>query len=215
MPGPGNANVRSLDALRDLRIGLISFRERTVSALGELRSKIDRTLAWIEQDRPMYWREQERRAYDAVATTRVAYETCRMRTVGGRHPECIEEKVAHQRAKARLEFCKQKMEVVKRWMVEAGRHADEYRGRVGPLLRSTEEEIPNVIAMLARMIEAIEAYADIHVSSSSGDISLGAGDDPGTKAEAEPATDPVRPMTLTDAKSNADTPQNNDEVPNS
>ena len=60
----GQANVQSLDALRDLRLSLITFGERVENALGELRSKIDRTMAWLQQDRPMYWREQERRAYD-------------------------------------------------------------------------------------------------------------------------------------------------------
>src|SRR5579871_1129836 len=105
MPGPGSANVQSIDAVRDVRLALMSFHERTNSALDELRTKIDRTMAWLEQDRPLYWRDQERRAYDRVATTRIAYETCKMKTVGGRHPECIEEKVAHQRAKERLELC--------------------------------------------------------------------------------------------------------------
>lgn len=173
MPGPGNANVKSLDALKDVRLSLIAFRERVDSAFGDLRAKIDRTLQWLQQDRPLYWREQERKAYDNVSTTRIAYETCRLKTVGGRHPECIEEKVAHQRAKVRLEYCKQKIEVVRKWTVEAGRQADEYRGRVGPLQRRLDEELPNVIAMVTRMIDALEAYAEIHADKSAQSVSLG------------------------------------------
>lgn len=163
----GQANVQSLDALRDLRLSLITFGERVENALGELRSKIDRTIAWLQQDRPMYWREQERRAYDHVASARIAYETCRLRTVGGRHAECIEEKVAFQRAKQRLEFCQNKMEVVRRWTIEAGRQVDEYRGRSGPLQRLLEDELPNTLAKLSRMIEAIEVYASIQSLDSS------------------------------------------------
>lgn len=179
MSGPGYANVQSLDDLRDVRLALISFGERTESALGDLRSKIDRTLAWLQQDRPLYWQEQTRRAYDGVASTRVAYETCRMRTVGGRHSECIEEKIAHQRAKARLEFCQQKIETVRRWNAEAGRQVDEYRGRSGPLHRSLDEDIPNLVAMLSRMIDALEAYAEIQtVDSQAQAVSLGSTDEP-------------------------------------
>jgi hypothetical protein len=173
MPGPGNANVHSLDALRDVRLALMSFGERTGTALSELRSKIDRTLAWLEQDRPLYWREQEREAYDGVSSTRIAYETCRMRTVGGRHSECIEEKIAHQRAKIRLQFCQHKCEVVRRWTAEAGQQSDEYRGRSGPLHRCLEEEVPNLIAALGRMIESLEAYADIRSESKETAVSLG------------------------------------------
>jgi hypothetical protein len=161
MSGPTNANVRSLDALRDVRLALIAFQERAEAALGDLRTKIDRTLAWLEQDRPLYWREQERNAYDRVATGRVAYDTCRLRTVAGRHPECIEEKVALQRAKVRLEYCQHQQEVVRRWNVEAARQADDYRGRTSPLRHRLDEDVPNVLAMLARMIDAIEAYAAV------------------------------------------------------
>jgi hypothetical protein len=156
-----NANVRSLDALRDVRLALIKFQESASSALGSLRSKIDRTKAWLEQDRPLYWAEQERRAYDGVASARVGYETCKLRTVAGRHPECIEEKIALQRAKARLEYCQQKVVAVRRWVIEVGRQSDDYRGRVGPLQRLIEEDIPNVLARVSRMIDALEAYAEV------------------------------------------------------
>jgi len=160
---PGNANVQSLDALRDVRLALILFQERAVSAMGSLRTKIDRTRAWIEQDRPLYWRDQERRAYDGVASARVAYETCRLKTVGGRHSECIEEKVALQRAKGRLEYCQQKVDIVRRAAIEVGQQSDDFRGRSGPLQRMLDEDIPNMLAMLSRMIDAIEAYATVGV----------------------------------------------------
>ncbi len=178
MAGPGNANVHSLDALKDVRLALLACGERTSSALGELRSKIDRTLAWLQQDRPMYWQEQERRAYDGVASARIAFETCRMRTVGGRHSECIEEKISFQRAKVRLEFCKHKIDIVRKWTIEAGRQADEYRGRSSPLQRRIDDELPNVVAMVSRMIDALEAYADIHTADAEvPPVSLGSTDD--------------------------------------
>ena len=178
MPGPGNANVHSVDAVRDVRLALISFQERANSALDELRTKIDRTLAWLEQDRPMYWRDQERRAYDRVAGARIAYETCKMKTVGGRHPECIEEKVAFQRARERLEFCKVKIEVVRRWSNEAARQVDEFRGRCSPLKTCLDQDVPNVVAMLARMLDALDAYADIqNPSSGEASVSLGSIDE--------------------------------------
>lgn len=187
MPGPGSANVQSLDALRDVRLALMAYGERTEAALAELRTKIDRTLAWLEQDRPMYWREQERKAYDGVASTRVAYETCRMRTVGGRHSECIEEKIAHQRAKMRLEFCQRKMEVVRRWAAEARQQADEYRGRSGPLHRCLEDEVPNLVATLGRMIESLEAYADIRSDHGDQVISLGSAETTESTGEGAPS----------------------------
>jgi hypothetical protein len=195
MPGPGNANVQSVDAVRDVRLSLISFQERTSSALDELRTKIDRTMAWLEQDRPMYWRDQERKAYDRVAGARIAYETCKMKTVGGRHPECIEEKVALQRAKERLEYCKVKIDVVRRWCIEAARQVDEYRGRCSPLKTCLEQDVPNVVAMLARMLDALDAYAGMRSPQSvDASVSLGSLDD-----ESQ-ATEPVTPTEPTPAE---------------
>ncbi|MEK6260762.1 MAG: hypothetical protein AABP62_19355 [Planctomycetota bacterium] len=208
MPAPGHANVQSLDALRDVRLALILFQERATSALGGLRTKIDRTRAWLEQDRPLYWRDQERKAYDGVASARVAYDTCRLRTVGGRHPECIEEKVALQRAKARLEFCQQKVDVVRRVNVDVSQQADDYRGRTGLLLRLLDEDVPNVLAMLSRMIDAIEAYAAIGVlPDDSAAVQLSAG-------ASEPTPDAVVPADDQDGKSELSnaTPQSGDGV---
>ena len=47
--------------------------------------------------------------------------------------------------------------------MEVGQQADDYRGRSGPLQRLLDEDIPNVMAMLSRMIDAIEAYAAVGV----------------------------------------------------
>ena len=66
MSGPLSANVHSVDAIKDVRIALIQFQERATNAMGDLRQKIDRTVNWLELDRPNYWKEQERRAYDLV-----------------------------------------------------------------------------------------------------------------------------------------------------
>lgn len=165
MSGQG-AKVHSVDALKDVRSALIKFQERATTAMGDLRQKIDRTVSWLELDRPGYWRDQEHRAYDLVASTRVAYETCRLRTVGGRHADCIEEKKALERAKVRMEYVRQKQLAVRKWMVQAGKEANEYRSRTSTFQRTLENELPLMIGQLGRMIDAIEAYSESNASAS-------------------------------------------------
>jgi hypothetical protein len=154
------ANVHSLDALRDVRAALVRFQERAITAMGDLRQKIDRTVDWLELDRPGYWREQERKAYDQVAATRIAYETCRLRTVGGRRSDCIEEKKAFERAKVRLQYVHQKQEAVVKWVVHAGRDANEYRARTSNFQRALDNDVALMIAQIGRMIDALEAYTE-------------------------------------------------------
>ena len=160
MSGPLSANVHSVDAIKDDRIALIQFQERATNAMGDLRQKIDRTVNWLELDRPNYWKEQERRAYDLVASTRVALETCRLRTVAGRRSDCIEEKKAFEKAKLRMEYVREKQQAVRKWMVQSGREANEYRARTSTFQRTLENDVPLMIAQLGRMIEAIESYSE-------------------------------------------------------
>jgi hypothetical protein len=160
MTGSQGANVHSLDALKDIRAALIKFQERAITAMGEMRQRVDRTVDWLELDRPNYWRDQEHRAYDQLATARVAYETCRLQTVGGRRSDCIEEKKAFERAKVRMEYVRNKQQAVRKWMVQAGREANEYRARTSTFQRSLENDVPMMIAQLGRMIEAIESYSE-------------------------------------------------------
>lgn len=183
MTDPGSANVHSVDAIKDVRSALIKFHERATSAMGDLRQKIDRTVSWLELDRPNYWREQERRAYDLVASTRVALETCRLRTVGGRRSDCIEEKKAFEKAKLRMEYVREKQQAVRKWMVQAGQETNEYRSRTSTFLRSLEHEVPMMIAQLGRMIDAIEAYSE------SQPISMAAAPSATASSTSEPTSD--------------------------
>lgn len=160
MSGSQSANVHSVDAIKDVRAALIKFQERATTAMGDMRQKIDRTVAWLELDRPNYWREQERRAYDLLATTRVALDTCRLRTVAGRRSDCIEEKKAFERAKMRMEYVREKQLAVRKWMVQSGREANEYRARTSTFQRALENDVPLMIAQLGRMIDAIEGYSE-------------------------------------------------------
>ena len=165
MSAQQSANVHSVDAIKDVRAALIRFQERATTAMGDLRQKIDRTVAWLELDRPNYWREQERQAFDLLASTRVAFDTCRLRTVAGRRPDCIEEKNALERAKRRMEYVREKQQVVTKWMVQSGKEASEFRSRTSSFLRSLETDVPLMIAQLGRMIDAIEGYSESTVTS--------------------------------------------------
>ncbi len=156
-----SARVTSIDALVAFRAAVVAFLERGPAALGSLRQETHRTMMWLEQEQPRYWQEELRRGYDRVASARTALDTCRMRTVAGHRSACIEEQVALRKAKARVEYCQQQVEVTRRWAIRAREEADEFLGKMAPLDRSFQQEVPNMVAILERMILAIEAYQDV------------------------------------------------------
>jgi hypothetical protein len=155
------AHVTSIPAVRDFKVATLKFQDEANSALELLQVEIQRAIAWIEQDRPAYWTGEVRRAFDKVAATRVALNTCQMRTVAGRRPSCIEEKQAYDRARQRLAHCQEQVERVKRWGVKIHHECDEFRGRLASLRRTLDNGIPRTTALLERTLTALEGYAEM------------------------------------------------------
>ena len=155
------ANVKSLDAMRRFRAHLQEFQETGVDALSAMQQQIVGFLDWLEHDRPNFWKQYMLRSFDVIAEARAALQKCEMRTVAGHKPTCYEEKLALKAAKQRLEMAQQKVEAVKHWSVNVHHEIDEHGGRRGSLMRYLEEDVEKSMATLARMIAAIEAYAEI------------------------------------------------------
>jgi hypothetical protein len=172
------ANVRSMEALVHFRAAVAAFQDRAVAAVGSLRQETLRTLLWLEQELPRYWAEEVRRGFDRVAQARSAYESCRMKTVAGHRSACLEELQALRKAQRRLEYCQEQVEVVRRWSQRARDQADEFFGKIAPLERSLDQDLPRFLADLEQMIGALEAYLAI---------------DSGTSAEAAPAPERAAP----------------------
>ena len=161
-PMSGNVKVTSIEAVKEFAPALALMQEELKGVLSAIQIEMQRALGWVEQDRPRYWQTQLKRAFDKVAETRTSLTTCQMRTVAGRHPSCIEEKVAHAAAKRRLEFCQDQIEVVKRWGVKLQHESDEMRGRLAGCQRLAESDLTKSMALLANVIETLERYAGIY-----------------------------------------------------
>lgn len=156
-----SARVTSIDAIVAFRAAVVAFLDRGPAALGSLRQETHRTLLWLEQEQPRYWQEQLRRGYDKVASARSNLDACRMKTVAGHRSACIEEQVALRKAKERIDYCQQQADVTRKWAIRAREEADEFLGKIAPLDRSFQQEVPGMIAVLEQMILALEAYQDI------------------------------------------------------
>jgi hypothetical protein len=155
----GEAQVRSIPAIREMREGVKAFRDEATAALDLMLMELQRAVEWIEHDRPAHWAMETRKAFERVAATRVALNTCLMRTVAGRRPSCIEEKQAHEAARRRLQHCQEQVERVRRWGVRIRHEVDEFRSRLSVLRRRLDGELPKTSAWLDRMAESLEAYA--------------------------------------------------------
>jgi hypothetical protein len=168
-----SAQVRSIEVIANFQATLAKFGEDASAALFAMQQELARVVDWLEQDRPRFWKRQIHRCYDEIAEARSALETCRMKKVAGRTPTCIDEQVALQKAKKKLEYCEQKVQLVRRWADKVRHESGEFTGKTGNLQHFIEGEVPRMKALLERTVDILEAYAE--VSHEPRDTSAGTG----------------------------------------
>jgi hypothetical protein len=152
------ANVRSLDAIRQFRPAVIRFEDDVMAALTGLRTELNRTMQWLDHDCPAHWQNQIRLGFDHVNEARTQLSRKQMMTIGGRHPDCIEEKKALVRSKQQLETAQEKLKLCRQWSIKAHRAADEYQSRLGRAEQAILQGIPRMMAILERVVIALEQY---------------------------------------------------------
>ncbi|MBN2580973.1 MAG: hypothetical protein JXB10_18470 [Pirellulales bacterium] len=195
------ARVKSIDALQAMSAALTCFRDDAAGALDDLEMEIRRALQWIGEDCRQYWKQEIRRGEDRVIESQRQLEHAEMfRRAEGQHSPCVEEQKALARAKQRLETARRKAEAVKHWIVAIDRAVNEYRAIRSHLVNWLDADFPRAVAVLNRMITALETYIRLEAPTDEHDLiarALAASpvqtDDP-EKAK-EPQTPPPESLT--------------------
>jgi hypothetical protein len=157
MPGP--AQVRSSEAIEVFSLALARFAERVGNALDVIDADLRRADDWIDHDRPSYWRKTIHEAEDAVHQAKLDVERCLlMTTVDGQRPACREQRAALQQAKVRLDYCREKLDLVKKWQRNFRHDSMEYKGRVGQLRWVVEHDVPAARGVLTKIVHHVEQY---------------------------------------------------------
>src|SRR5206468_8161861 len=60
-PMSSQADVRSIDELKNFRVALALYGEDTLGTLGAVEAEVRRTLRWLQEERPVYWQDQIKR----------------------------------------------------------------------------------------------------------------------------------------------------------
>jgi hypothetical protein len=155
------ANVQSIEAIDAVRNALAMFVAQVADALTELEAEMRRTKEWLEHDRPRFWRNQVRIAIDQEHEAQQALHRCLMFPIADERPSCYEERQALKGAKARLAYCQEKEEKIRRWQRAVQHELFEYDGRISQLVRLVEVEVPQSIGVLHRIVRHLEDYRSI------------------------------------------------------
>ncbi len=162
MSGP--AKVHSTDAIEAVRLALILFVDRVTDALAELSSEMRKVQEWLEHDRPKYWKNQTRMAMDQAHQAQQALHRCLMFPIADERPSCYEERAELKKAKARLEYCREKGERVRHWQQALRHELFEYEGRMSQLMKLIEIDVPQAIGVLNRIVRNLEEYRAVRAA---------------------------------------------------
>lgn len=152
------AEVHSIDALREFRTALALYGDDVLAALGAAEAEVRRTVRWLSQERPMYWQEQIKRRRERVASARADLFRLNLQKTPEHHPSLAEPKERLRHAEAALQDAEKRLMHVRKWQPALNQAVMEYHGSVQRLKDLAASDVPRAVALLARIVEALEAY---------------------------------------------------------
>jgi hypothetical protein len=210
------ADVRSIDALKEFRAVLALYAEEAQGALGAVKMEAKRTVNWLHHDRKLHWTEQIKRRREQVASARAEVARRRLAKTPEHTPAFSEQKELLRKAEAGLREAETKVALIKKWEPALQQAVLElYAGvrRIGDLAGT---DVPRASMLLERLIDALEAYAreappsGVAIVQGSGFASIAAGIMTEAEAETEdlPAETPAdEPATEADVLDFLDQPR--------
>lgn len=155
--------AHSIEALKDFRTALALYGEDTLSALGAADAEVRRTMLWLQQDRPYYWQEQIKRRRERVASAKADLFRLRLQKSPEHHPSMAEPKERLRIAEASLQDAEKRLIMVRKWQQAFHQVVLEYHGSVQRLKDLAASDIPGAVALLGRIVDALEAYLRVEV----------------------------------------------------
>ncbi len=156
------ADVKSIDTLAFLKAALASYAHESGQALGEVELEGRRGVEYVTMERAAHWKNEVRKAGDAVNKAIKDLEHCRaFKKVGDNQPSCVEEKKNLDKARKRLEYAEQKEAAVRRWKPVVEQQFRETCVRLVHFRDVIDVKCPKAMAVLERMLKALDAYRSI------------------------------------------------------
>jgi hypothetical protein len=152
------ARVHSIEAIKDFREAFLQFGEDVQHALGAVDMEIRRAVEWLQHDRLMYWQREIRRSNQEIAQARADLHRKNLSRTEGYVPDVSEQKEALRVAQNRMREAELKVERVRKWIPNFQHAVAEYHGQARPLGDMMSGELARSLALLDRMLTALDAY---------------------------------------------------------
>jgi hypothetical protein len=152
------ANVSSVEAVERFKASLCLFVDAARDSLAAVEQESRRTIDFLTHEQLYYWQQQVKVAHEAIAAARSELARRRLRSTPENPVDDEEQKQQLRRATARLAYCEEKIEVVKKWRVQLARAFEEYMSFAAKLAGLVEGSPPQSVAAIDAVLAALDAY---------------------------------------------------------
>lgn len=159
MTGP--AAVNSIDLLQDLHAALCVYRAEAMEALASIALEIQRADSWLDEKRRA-WQREARDAEELVVRYKAELANRSFPDHSGRIPDCSLQEDNLRRAKARLEYALEQIDIVQRWYTKMPKLVEEASSApTRHLTNFLEGELTRALALLKERIRSLDAYVNV------------------------------------------------------
>jgi hypothetical protein len=152
------ANVRSVDAIKDFKVALVTFSEEARTALSGVDMEIRHVRNWLERDQLAYWKAQIKRCNEMVQQARTDLHRRQISQSNSEAKSDAEQKEALRLAQRKLREAEEMVERIKRWVPILDHAIAEYHSQSQPLGDRLAGGLVSSLALLDRMVIALEEY---------------------------------------------------------
>ncbi len=165
------ASVGSIDALKTLRTGVGALRRGSARRAGRRRHGGEATTNWVLTDRPNYWQNQIKVRRERLAQAQADLFRKKIAQRPGSAPAMSEQKEAMRIAQAALQDAEARVILVRKWQPLLQQAVLEYHAGTRRLKDLAAGDVPRAVALLERLVDALEAY--LRVAPPSGAVLTG------------------------------------------
>lgn len=152
------ANVHSIEALKEFRATLALYAEEAQGALGAVKMEARRTVQWLQHDRKPYWSEQIKRRREQVSSARAEVARRMLAKTPENTPAMSEQKELLRKAEAALREAEAKVVLIKKWEPALQLGVLELHAGIRRISDLAGTDVVRASMLLGRLVEALEAY---------------------------------------------------------
>lgn len=153
------ADVRSIDAIRDWHAALADYGDTLREALAGIELELHRAQDWLSEQLSR-WQRAIRDYEDDVVRAKAELSQRKFPNWDGREPDCTVQEKNLRVARARLEHAQDQVVKCRQWLSRLPKLIDEtYTGSGRRLANFLEINLPRALVDLTRRIGALESYA--------------------------------------------------------